>query len=142
MFLLTELHLLIYTQLTFTVNVTTGPWWRPLPPQPVECSISLDIVPPGPVPVESIELLQDLPLSIEIINASRRVLDDFSLSWSPPPDPYGEIQQYFVSIGSSLQEGTDTFGFQAATVSLFVLNTKSICNNMLCFHVLSYVEWQ
>ena len=145
MFLLTKLHLLTYTQLMFTVNVTTGPWWRPLPPQPVKCSISLDIIPPGPVPVESIELLQDLPLSIDIANESRRVLDDFSLSWSPPPDPYGEIQQYFVSIGSSLQEGTDTFGFQVATVSLLVLNTKSVCDTVVTCYILMFcpiVEWQ
>ena len=108
------------------MNLTSGPWWRPLPPQPVLCSVGLDIVPPGLVPVESIELLQDLPLPIEITDDNRRVLGTFNLSWCPPPEPYGEIQRYFVSIASSLQEGTDTIGFQTATVSLFTKPIRDI----------------
>ena len=113
-----------YTQLGFTVNLTAGPWWRPLPEQPVNCTISLDIIPPSPVPVESIELLQDLPLPFEITYNNQRVLDRFNLSWSPPLEPRGDIQQYVVFVGSSLKEGTDTFGFETVTVGLFALNTN------------------
>jgi serine/threonine protein kinase len=105
----------LFIMLHFTVNLTAGPWWRPLPKSPMMCTISLDIVPPSPVPVGSIELLQDLPLPLEIMDNNQRVLDRFNLSWSPPLEPRGDIQQYVVFVGSSLQEGTDTFGFETAT---------------------------
>ena len=114
-----------YTQLHFTPNLTAGPWWRPLPEPPMMCTISLDIVPPSPVPVGSIELLQDLPLPLEITDNNQRVLDRFNLSWSTPLEPRGDIQQYVVFVGFSLlQEGTDTCGFETATVGLFALNTN------------------
>ena len=93
--------------------MTAGPWWRPLP-QPVECSISLNIVPPSPVPVESITLLQDLPLPIEITEDNRRALERFDLSWSPSLEPHGEIREYVVYVGSSLQQGS---GFEKFTVN-------------------------
>ena len=103
------------------------------------CSLSLDIVPPSPVQVESIKLLQDLPLPIEITDDNRRVLERFDLSWALPMEPYGEIQQYVVFVGSSLKQDSDKLGFQYATVRFFAFSQLCTTMSILCS---VYIEWQ
>ena len=84
-----------------------------------ECSVVTDIVLPGPVLPESISL-QDSQPSYTLGSDGRRILDNFTISWSPPEDPYGEIVSYAVYVGPRLLEGSETSGFRdRRTVSSF-----------------------
>ena len=85
--------------------------------------------------MESITLLQDLPLPIEITDDNRRALERFDLSWAPPLEPFGEIREYVIYVGSSLQQGSDTFGFEKFTVSYIYLLYDHVHAFMFCIHV-------
>ena len=107
-------------QVAFTRN-ETGIWWRPLP-ETVTCSISISPVPPSPIPVQSIKLLDQPPLTYTRFSENT-VLVSFGLSWDAPMESYGEISEYSVYIGSvPLQpdEEPQLNSFQRAVVRFVV----------------------
>lgn len=92
-------------QLNFRRNVT-GIWWRPLPKTPENCLVNAPGVPPSKVPVETIMLVEEVPLSYTKYQG-HRVLDEFHLTWDAPTDPFGEIIAYEVFVGHRLRQNSN-----------------------------------
>ena len=87
----------------------------------MDCLVSVPIVPPGPVLRESVRLSGAVPLERSLAEDGESKTVRVSISWDPPPDPYGKIQRYDVYIGQNLLQGTEPTNFLFATVSLFFI---------------------
>ena len=110
----------VFSQFAFASD-DAGIWWRPLP-KTTECPIIASPVQPTQVSVESIVILEELPLTV----SESRVLDQFNLSWTPPSEPYGEIMGYEVFIGPSSTEDSELNEFIIISTVSFKEHSKSV----------------
>lgn len=115
-------------QLNFQRNISTF-WWRPLPKTPEYCLVNATGVPPSRVPVESIMLVEELPLSYTEYQGYR-VLDEFHLTWDAPTDPFGEIIAYEVFVGHRLRQNSNANPLMVCTNSIFHYKTTLTLNTL------------
>ena len=117
-YIISKKHYGLFFQIRPAINETDGPWWRPVP-NSKDCLVSLPVVPPDPVQVESVGLAQDTPLEWCLADDGDRWFVNLSLSWEPPSITYGEIRRYDVYVGQLVLVGSDPTPSAFSTVSHF-----------------------